>query len=119
MTVDLPRLHGLLHHLPDARDLRILGPDGLPSALHPAAAEVYASVPDLVEFARQRDADATGKTEVIRHHHADIAALYAALRLPASTPWPDVLARARRLAERDPARTLDDEGLGGGDGGGR
>lgn len=42
-----------------------------------------------------------------------------ALRLPASTPWADVLARARSLAERDPGRTLDDEGLGGGDGGGR
>lgn len=105
----LARLSGLLHHIPDARDLRILGADGTPSALHPAAAEVYAAVPELVEFARQRDADATGKTEAIRHHHADIAALYAALRFPASTHWPNVLARARRLADIDPGRTLDED----------
>lgn len=109
MTPNLPRLAGLLHHLPDARDLRVLGADDLPQALPWQAVEAYAAVAELVEFARQRDADATGKTEVIRHHHAEIAALYEALRLPASTPWPDVLARARSLAERDPARTLDGE----------
>ena len=191
--INLPRLAGLLHHLPDARDLRILGADNVPQALPWQAVEVYAAVPELVDIARENTAAAldltmgaipvdklrcplcgatvkwscgttdypTGRahcemggnvsrrvgsgpvcmwrgTKLVRvagevvaplpiSHglHGDgpksegEADIRLALRLPASTPWPDVLARARSLAERDPGRTLDDEGLGGGDGGGR
>jgi len=116
MSLNLPRLAGLLHHLPDARDLRLVDADGVPHALPWQAVEVYAAVPELVEFVRQRGIDDAIRRATKGATPADIR---EALRLPASTPWGDVLARARSLADRDPARTLDDEGLGGGDGGGR
>ena len=103
---NLPRLAGLLHHLPDARDLRIAGPDGTAQALPWQAVEVYAAVPDLVDLAKLQAESNRGMRDAIALIMDDIR---AALRLPASTPWVDVLARARSLAQTDPARTLDGE----------
>lgn len=95
MTPNLPRLAGLLHHLPDARDLRLVDAEGVPHDLPWQAVEVYAAAPMVLGLA-EIGATLSGSVR-------------EALRLPDSTPWPDVLARARSLAERDPQRTLDGE----------
>ena len=91
----LARLAGQLHHLPDARDLRIVDADGTAHDLPWQAVEVYEAAPMVLGLA-EIGATLSGSVR-------------DALRLPADTPWVDVLARARRLADLDPGRTLDDE----------
>ena len=48
---DLPRLSGQLHHLPDARNLRLLGADGVPQELPWQAVEVYEAAPMVLGLA--------------------------------------------------------------------
>lgn len=114
---ELHRLAGQLHHLPDARDLRIVDADGTAHELPWQAVEVYEAVPALIETAQNY----RSACEVATGLHNDKAAIRDALGLPADAPWADVLERARllrRLGERHAAMAVieaafNDEGDGG------
>jgi hypothetical protein len=91
---ELIRLLGLLHRLPDSRDLRVLDGDVV-APVDFLAEGLYSALPDILAAA----IEGTRAQAEIR----------AALGLPASTPLEAVLARCRRLAASDPERTLDED----------